>query len=178
MDLIFSNFVGKQRSCERRIPHFFGWPQALVDKALRALSSVGALARKEIDWPLPLTSTFPGLGFRQVFLGAVGVGESGAGKSPLGRSVLMAQHRRNKQLFQCHRRPCVRGTPELDFLTGLVTIGDFLDDPTSLELSIKALQSLLDAGFHESMCWARWGAVKWVQNQTRAPSQQTPMTRT
>ena len=44
----------------------FGWPQAL-----RTLSSNGALARKEFDWPLPGCCC------------------------PLGRSVLMAQCRRN-----------------------------------------------------------------------------------
>ena len=58
--------------------------------------------------------------------------------------------------------------PELDFLRGLVTIGDFLDDPTSSELSIKALKSLLDVGLCESMSWARWSAIKWVPNQPRA----------
>ena len=157
----------------------FGWPQAPVDKALRTLSSDGALARKEFDWPLPLTSTF----FRPWVLeileavwdfdksSLVLLGESGAGKSPLGRSVLMAQCRRNKQIFECHHRPCIRCAPELDFLRGepgLVTIGDFLDDPTSSELSIKPLKSLLDVGLYESMSWARWGAVKWAQNQPRA----------
>eukprot|EP00435_Cladocopium_sp_Y103_P031004 s1528_g7.t2 len=33
----------------------FGWPTALVDKALRNLASDGALARKEFHWPIPLT---------------------------------------------------------------------------------------------------------------------------
>ena len=153
----------------------FGWPQALVDKALRTLSSDGALARKEFDWPLSLTSTF----FRPWVLeileavwdfdksSLVLLGESGAGKSPLGRSVLMAQCRRNKQIFECHHQPCIRCTPELGSCAGS-PIGDFLDDPTSSELSIKALKSLLDVGLCESMSWARWGAVKWVQNQPRA----------
>ena len=27
---------------------------------------------------------------------------------------------------------------------------------------------MLDVGLYESMSWARWGAVKWVQNQPRA----------
>ena len=40
-------------------------------------------------------------------------------------------------------------------------MGDFLDD-------LKALKSLLDVGLYESMSWACWGAVKWVQNQPRA----------
>ena len=33
---------------------------------------------------------------------------------------------------------------------------------------LKALKSLLDVGLYESMSWARWGTVKWVQNQPRA----------
>ena len=36
----------------------FGWPQNLGQQALRQLSSEGALARKEFEWPLPLTPVF------------------------------------------------------------------------------------------------------------------------
>ena len=36
----------------------FGWPTALVDKALRNLASDGALARKEFHWPIPRTTQY------------------------------------------------------------------------------------------------------------------------
>ena len=83
----------------------FGWPQNLVQQALRQLSSEGALARKEFAWPLPLTPMFfqPWLleileGIWNFDLSAlVMLGEPACGKSPLGRSVLMAQCRFNKK---------------------------------------------------------------------------------
>lgn len=36
----------------------FSWPQALVEKALRNLSSDGVLAKKEYSWPIPLTPKY------------------------------------------------------------------------------------------------------------------------
>jgi hypothetical protein len=99
------------------------------------------------------------------------LGEPACGKSPLGRSVLMAQCRFNKNQYQVDGEPCIRCSPEIDFLrgeTGTVIMGDFLDDPCAQSLGLKALKSLLDVGLYESMSWARWGAVKWVQNQPRA----------
>jgi hypothetical protein len=47
-------------------------------------------------------------------------------------------------------------------------MGDFLDAPCTQSLGLKALKSLLDVDLYESMSWACWGAVKWVQNQPRA----------
>ncbi|CAJ1456734.1 unnamed protein product [Effrenium voratum] len=167
------------KELRRKESPVYNWPAGVVDKALRTLASDGALARKEFDWPLPLTSTF----FKRWVLDIlenvwdfdhsafVLLGEPGAGKSPLGRSVLMAQCRRNAQSFEGDQRPCIRCSPEIDFFRGeqgTVTMGDFLDDPSTSDLSIKALKSLLDVGLYESMSWARWGAVKWVQNQPRA----------
>ena len=31
----------------------YGWPQGLVEKALRNVSNDGVLAKKEFSWPLP-----------------------------------------------------------------------------------------------------------------------------
>ncbi|CAJ1374532.1 unnamed protein product [Effrenium voratum] len=150
------------KELRRKESPVYNWPAGVVDKALRTLASDGALARKEFDWPLPLTSTF----FKRWVLDIlenvwdfdhsafVLLGEPGAGKSPLGRSVLMAQCRRNAQSFEGDQRHGHHG--------------DFLDDPSTSDLRIKALKSLLDVGLYESMSWARWGAVKWVQNQPRA----------
>lgn len=45
-------------------------------------------------------------------------GEPAAGKSPLGRSVLMAQCRFNRKRFNQEDQPCLRCTPEIDFLRG------------------------------------------------------------
>ena len=104
------------------------------------------------------------------------LGEAGAGKSPLGRSILMAQVRHNQVRFSSRQKPCIRCTPEIDFLRGEqghVAMGDFLDDTTIKWLSNKMLKSLLDVGLYEAMSWARWGAVKWVQNQPRAVADNT-----
>jgi hypothetical protein len=144
----------------------FGWPQNLVQQALRQLSSEGALARKEFAWPLPLTPMFfqPWLleileGIWNFDLSAlVMLGEPACGKSPLGRSVLMAQCRFNKKKYQVDGEPCIRCSPEIDFLrgeAGTVIMGDFLDDPCTQTLGLKALKSLLDVGLYESMSWAR-----------------------
>ena len=157
----------------------FGWPQNLVQQALRQLSSEGALARKEFAWPLPLTPMFFQPWLLEILesiwnfdLSAlVMLGEPACGKSPLGRSVLMAQCRFNKKKYQVDGEPCIRCSPEIDFLrgeAGTVLTGDFLDDPCTQSLGLKALKSLLDVGLYESMSWAGWGAVKWVQNQPRA----------
>ena len=104
----------------------FGWPVQLVAQALRNLSSDGALARKEYHWPIPLTPTYYELdvlkalghvwGFDQSAF--IMLGEPGSGKSPLGRSVLMAQVRHNQTHFNLQGQPCIRCTPELDFLRG------------------------------------------------------------
>ena len=162
----------------------FGWPQGLLQNALRLLTSEGARARKEFEWPLPLTAKFYHPWILAILeeiwsfdLAAfVMLGEPGAGKSPLGRSVLMAQCRFNKERFNHDGKPSIRCTPEIDFLRGepgTVIMGDFLDDPCTQALGMKALKSLLDVGLHESMSWARWGAVKWVQNQPRAMASNT-----
>ena len=146
----------------------FGWPVALVSQALRNLAADGALARKEHPWPLPLTPKY----FRAEVLKALEaiwdfgqaslVREPGGGKSPLGRSVLFAQWRHNLERFQVQGQPCIRCTPELDFLRGDL----YLWDDAALNLqSMKLVKAFLDVGLYESMAWARWGASKWVQNE-------------
>ena len=157
----------------------YGWPTALVDKALRNLSTDGALARKEFNWPIPLTIRYyqPWLmkileemwDFDQTAL--LLLGEAGVGKSPLGRSILMAQARHNKTRFKAEGSPCIRCTPEIDFLRGepgSILMGDFLDDTSLSLLSMKMVKAFLEVGLYESMAWARWGATKWVQNEPRA----------
>ncbi|CAJ1352901.1 unnamed protein product [Effrenium voratum] len=52
-------------------------------------------------------------------------------------------------------------------------MGDFLDDATLTALNIKTVKAFLDVGVCESMCWARWGATKWVQNEPRAVADNT-----
>ena len=83
----------------------------------------------------------------------------------------MAQCRYNRTRFSREEAPCIRCTPEVDFLrgeAGSVIMGDFLDDPEMQHVGLKILKSFLDVGLYESMAWARWGASKWVQNQPRA----------
>ena len=88
------------------------------------------------------------------------LGEAGSGKSPLCRSVMMAQARHNQVRFGSRLKPCIRCSPEIDFTCMRV-------------LSSKVLKSLLDVGLYEAMSRARWGAVKWVQNQPRAVADNT-----
>ena len=162
----------------------FGWPPALVSQALRNISSDGALARKEFHWPIPLTPKY----FQKEVLQAlehiwdfdlsafVMLGEPGSGKSPLGWSVLMAQVRHNKTRFNVEGQPCIRCTPELDFLRGepgSILMGDFLDDTSLSMMDMKLVKAFLDVGLYESMTWARWGASKWVQNEPRAVADNT-----
>ncbi|CAL1127115.1 unnamed protein product [Cladocopium goreaui] len=145
----------------------------LVQQALRQLSAEGALVRKEYAWPLALTPVFFHTWLLEILeeiwnfdLSAlVMLGEPACGKSPLGRSVLMAQCRFNRKKFNVAGEPSIRCSPEIDFLRG---VGDCLDDPCAQSLGLKALKSLLDVDLYESMSWACWGAVKWVQNQPRA----------
>ena len=153
-----------------------------MEKASRNLSNDGVLAKKEFSWPLPLTPTHYQPWLLEILESIwdfdmsvfVMLGEPGVGKSPSGRSVLMAQVRHNSQRFDPYGdkgQPCIRCTPELDFLRGepgSVVMGDFLDDSSLSNLQMKMLKAFLDVGLYESMCWARWGATKWVSNEPRA----------
>ncbi|CAJ1352020.1 unnamed protein product [Effrenium voratum] len=172
------------KELRRKASPIHGWVQALVDRALRNLASDGALARKEFDWPIPLTTKYYHSWLLEIMeeiwdfdLSAFTMlGEAGAGKSLLGRSVLMAQVRHNKARFNLSGQPCIRSTPEIDFLRGeqgSVLMGDFLDDTSLHMLPTKLLKAFLDVGLYESMCWARWGATKWVQNEPRAVADNT-----
>ena len=58
-------------------------------------------------------------------------------------------------------------------MPGSVLMGDFLDDTSLSLLSMKVVKAFLDVGLYESMCWARWGATKWVQNEPRAAADNT-----
>ena len=77
----------------------YGWPIGLVEKALRNLATDGALAKKEYQWPIPLTIKYYHPWLLQILediwdfghSALVMLGEPGAGKIPLGRSLLMAQ---------------------------------------------------------------------------------------
>lgn len=95
----------------------FGWPICLVEKALRNLSSDGALARKEFHWPIPLTLKY--------------------------------------------YQPWV-----------LEALEEIWDVQKSIGPK-RVDQAFLDVGLYESMCWARWGATKWVQNEPRAAADNT-----
>ena len=118
--------------------------------ALWNLSSDGALARKEFAWRIPLTPNYFHSWLLEILeeiwdfdlLAFMMLGKAGAGKSPLGRSVLMAQARHNKTRFNLSGAPCIRCTPEIDFLRGAVLMGDFLDD-TSLPAPDQDGESLL-----------------------------------
>ena len=136
----------------------FGWPTVLVEKALRKLATDGALAKKEYQWPIPLTSRYyhpwvleiPEKVWDFDVSAFMLLGEAGAGKSPLGRSILMAQVPHNQTRFKCRQQPCIRCTPEIDFLRGSVIMGDSLDD-TLCHLSMKMLKPILDVGLFEAM---------------------------
>ena len=146
----------------------FGWPPALVTQALRHVSSDGALARKEVAWPIPLTSDYYEPSILQILekiwdfdqSALILLGEPGCGKSPLGRSILMAQARHNQSRFNLDGQVCVRCTPELDFLRGepgSVLMGDFLDDTSLNILDMKLVKAFLDVGLYESMGLGKMG---------------------
>ena len=82
----------------------FNWSGALVEKALRNLSQDGSLAKKEMDSPIPLTPTYYHDWVLELLekvwdfdtSALLMLGEAGAGKSPLDRSILLAQARYNR----------------------------------------------------------------------------------
>lgn len=104
----------------------YGWPPGLVEKALRCLSSDGALARKEFDWPLPMAERFYHTWVLQ---------------------ILEKECRLHCERFQLQDKPCLRCAPEIDFLrgeAGSVGMGDFLDDPEMQHVGVKILKAFLD----------------------------------
>ena len=101
------------------------------------------------------------------------LGEPNAGKTPLGRAYLFAMRRRNIRALNIEDTvPCIRATPEIDFLrgeAGNLSMGDFLDDGCLSSLPMKVVKAFTDVGQFESMCWARWGAAKSApQNQKQS----------
>ena len=135
----------------------------------------------EVDWPIPLTSTY----YQDWVLdlleqvwdfdrsALVMLGESGVGKTPLGRSILLAQARYNKTHFGACTSACIRCAPDIDILRGEqgnITMGDFLDDTCLSTLSSKMVKSLLDVGLRGQ---PRTTAVTWVQYQPRAVAANT-----
>ena len=147
----------------------FGWPQNLVQQALRQLSSEGALARKDTYVLSALASGDLGghLELRPLCFGDAWWAclweksswpERVDGPMPLQQEEVPGGWRALHQvqsrdwLFEGWGRHCYHGRlPRWSIQT----------------LGLKALKSLLDVGLYESMSWARWGAVKWVQNQPR-----------
>ncbi|CAE7363412.1 unnamed protein product [Symbiodinium sp. KB8] len=178
---VLENLGGRWMTKNLKAPTspIYQWPHSLVEKALRNIATDGALAKKEFAWPIPLTEKYYHKWLLDILekiwnfdqSAFLMLGEAEAGKSPLGRSVLMAQVRHNQHRFKARGTPCIRCTAEIDFLRGepgSVIMGDFLDDTTLSNLSVKTLKYFLDVGLYESMVWARWGATKWVQNEPRA----------
>ncbi|CAK0848868.1 unnamed protein product [Prorocentrum cordatum] len=137
----------------------FGWHSGLVQEALRNLATDGCFAMKEYGWCVCLTRKYYQPWALDILeqvrdfdvSALVMLGEPRAGKSPIGRSIIMAQCRWNKERLG----------------QGSVLMGDFLDDGGCNALSMKVLKSFTDVGLYESMSWARWGAANWVQNQPR-----------
>ena len=86
----------------------YQWPHSLVEKALRNIATDGALAKKEFAWPIPLTEKYYHKWLLDILekiwnfdqSAFLMLGEAEAGKSPLGRSVLMAQVRHQPASFQ------------------------------------------------------------------------------
>ena len=117
----------------------FGWSGALINQALRNLSSDIALTKKDPYWPISLSPLFYDRAilttlekiwdFDQSAL--IFLGEPGTGKSPLGRSVLIMQVRLNQAKFNLDGYSCIRYIPEFGFLRGepdCVLMDDFLDN--------------------------------------------------
>ena len=86
------------------------------------------------------------------------LGEPACGKSPLGRSVLMAQRRFNQKKFNIAGERSIRCSPEIVFLrgeAGTVIMGDFLDDPCTQSRGLKALKSLRGPRALQEHSWHR-----------------------
>jgi hypothetical protein len=154
------------------------WPTQLTKEIIRLIVTEGTLVKKENKWPLTLTPAhfqtwFLDIAediyeFDNVALGLLG--DSGTGKSPTGRTVLLSQARNNKVVFECDDEPCMRVTTEFDFLRGElgnVCMADFLDDGGVFMILLKAMLAFTDVGLFEAVAWARWGLTKWVQGQPR-----------
>ena len=97
-----------------------GWNCGLVKEAIRNLTMEGALAREESKWYITLMDYVPWL--REILeevldsMHAVTLlGEPNAGKSPLGRSIVMALCRYNKHRFGKEGDVCFRASSEFDF---------------------------------------------------------------
>ena len=155
-----------------------GWPVQLTREIIRLIISEGSLVKKEYQWPLTLTPEHFQVWFLealedvyefdQVALGLLG--ESCAGESPAGRTVLLSQGRHNHATYQSEHAPCLRVTTEFDFLRGElgnITMCDFLDDGGVFMIILKCLLAFTDVGLWEAVAWARWGLTKWVQKQPR-----------
>jgi hypothetical protein len=155
-----------------------GWPIQLAKEIVRLIVVEGALVKKEYQWPLTLTPEHFHVWFLeiledvyefdQVALGLLG--ESGAGKSPAGRTVLLSQGRYNHATYQTQHIPCLRVTTEFDFLRGElgnISMCDFLDDGGVFMIVLKSLLAFTDVGLWEAVAWARWGLTKWIQKQPR-----------
>eukprot|EP00973_Karenia_brevis_P011921 1618475-Karenia_brevis.AAC.1 len=154
-----------------------GWPKELVREALSNLAAEGGLAKKRTNWPIVVPVHYQQW-LLQILeevwdpesksLGLLGM--TGVGKSPVGKSTLMAAVRRNKVVYSLDGVPCLRITPELDLLrgeSGTLLMGDFFDDGDSNGQTIRKFKSLTDITEEETLAWARWGAVKWVKQQPR-----------
>ncbi|CAK0894551.1 unnamed protein product [Prorocentrum cordatum] len=161
-----------------------GWPIALVDKALRNVLAEGVLAKKEYQRNLFLCEKHFKPWFLNILKGRIDpltslalVGEPNCGKTPVGKAYLFAMCDRNARVHGLDQdKVCIRVTPEIDFLRGepgALTMGDFVDDGCLNQLPAKMVKALLDVGQFESMCWARWGATKWVKGEPRAVADQT-----
>lgn len=152
------------------------WPIPLVKEIVRLIQTEGCLVKKEYEWPLTLMHMQQWVldiledvwDFDTVALALLGA--SGCGKSPVGRTVLNSQCRRNKRNCDTAHLPCIRVTTEFDFLRGEpgnIVMGDFLDDGSVFMILLKLLLAFTDVGLFEAMAWARWGMTKWVQGQPR-----------
>ena len=154
-----------------------GWSPALVKEAVRLLQSEGSLAKSRSRFGL----VFP-VHFETEFVKAVEhvwdpekkalvfLGEPNAGKSPAGRSLLMASVRHNKSKYGLEGVPCMRIAAEVDFLRGEeghLLMGDMLDDGDCNGQAIRKIKSMMDVAEMETLAWARWGAVKWKRGQPR-----------
>ena len=88
----------------------YQWPNSLVEKTLKNMATDGALAKKEFPWPIPLTEKYYDKWLLDILekiwnfdqSAFLMLGEAEAGKSPLGRSVLMARvrHNQHRNLFK------------------------------------------------------------------------------
>ena len=155
----------------------YAWPQALVERSLRALQNDGVLSLPVEDFHFTLADIdYSVLDFavrhmiRNLKTHANGfIGGPGSGKTPLARAVAMCISRYWKRELNITSPPSFREASEFDFFRGQPgrrDRPDIHDDGCLASEPIRKTKGFADVGC-TMLTKERWGAAKFVQGQMR-----------